>query len=57
MLGSLSEQSASLPGSTPFSSALFLRTSSRALRAASRALAALRALSITARAAPGVSIR
>src|SRR5216117_1592115 len=37
IVGSSSEQSASLPGSSPPSRPLLLRTSSRALRAASRA--------------------
>jgi hypothetical protein len=47
------EQSASLPGRTPVSSALFLRVRSRALRAASRARAAESAFSMIAR-PPGV---
>ena len=51
--GSVAEQSASLPDSTPPSSPLFLRTSSRALRAASRARAALTALAMIARATLG----
>jgi hypothetical protein len=55
--GLLLEQSASLPGSTPASSALFFRVRSRAFRAASRARAALIAFSITARATPGFSSR
>src|SRR6266550_6100888 len=52
-LGSVSEQSASLPGRRPASSPLFLRTSSRALRAASRARAALSALAMIDRAMLG----
>src|SRR5712691_10356779 len=53
IVGSSSEQSASFPGSNPPSRPLLLRTSSRALRAASRARAALTALLITARATLG----
>ncbi len=45
--GSFSEQSASLPGRLPTSSADFLRVRSRALRAASRARAACIAFSST----------
>src|SRR2546422_2277960 len=51
--GSSREQSASLPGSRPPSNPLFLRTSSRALRAASRARAALTAFAMIARATLG----
>src|SRR2546422_2040608 len=53
-LGSETEQSASFPGSNPPSSPLFLRTSSRALRAASRARAALTALAMMVRATLGL---
>src|SRR5207237_1226995 len=52
--GSLTLQSASLPGSRPPSSPLFLRTNSRALRAASRARAALTALAMIVRATLGL---
>jgi hypothetical protein len=55
--GSEIEQSASLPGSTPPSSALFLRARSRALRAASRARAAWSDFSMIALAAFGFSSR
>ena len=51
------EQSASLPGSTPPSSPLFLRARSRAFRAATRALAACNDFSINARADLGFSSR
>ncbi len=55
--GRSSEQSASLPGSTAPSSPDFLRTRSRALRAASRARAALAAFSMMARPTGGCSSR
>ncbi len=55
--GSLTEQSASLPGSGEFSSALLRRVRSRALRAAERACAAWTALRMIARASPGFSSR
>ena len=51
------EQSASLPGNTPPSSALFLRARSLALRAASRARAAESDFSMMAFAALGFSSR
>ncbi len=56
-LGSLTEQSASLPGSVEFSSADLRRVRSRALRAASRARCAWTAFMITARASLGFSSR
>ena len=49
------EQSASLPGRTPVSRADFFRVRSRALRAASRALAACTAFSMIRRADEGFS--
>ena len=55
--GSLTEQSASLPGSVEFSSADLRRVRSRALRAALRAWAAWTALRITAWASLGFSSR
>ena len=55
--GRSSEQSASLPGRTAPSSPDFLRTRSRALRAASRARAALAAFSMMARPTGGCSSR
>ena len=55
--GSLTEQSASLPGSVEFSSADLRRVRSRALRAAERAWAAWTALRIAARASCGFSSR
>ena len=55
--GSLSEQSASLPGRLPTSSADFLRVRSRALRAASRARAADTAFSTMMLADSGCSSR
>src|SRR5881409_63760 len=53
-LGSVTLQSASLPGSNPPSRPLRLRTSSRALRAASRARAALTAFAMMVRATLGL---
>ena len=53
--GSLTEQSASLPGSAEFSSADLRRVRSRALRAAARAWAAWTALRMTAFAVFGFS--
>ena len=55
--GSVTEQSASLPGSVEFSSADLRRVRSRALRAASRARAAWTALAMIARASFGFSSR
>ncbi len=55
--GSLTEQSASLPGSFEFSRALLRRVRSRALRAAERAWAAWTALRTIARASAGFSSR
>ena len=55
--GSLTEQSASLPGSAEFSSADLRRVRSRALRAAARARAASTLLRITRRASWGFSSR
>ena len=55
--GSLTEQSASLPGSVEFSSADLRRVRSRALRAASRARWACTDFMITARASLGFSSR
>ena len=55
--GSSMEQSASLPGRTALSRPVFLRTRSRALRAASRARAALAAFSMIPFATPGCSPR
>ena len=55
--GSRSWQSASLPGSAEPSSALLRMTRSRALRAASRARAAVSDLSMMRRASPGFSSR
>ena len=55
--GSLTEQSASLPGSVEFSSADLRRVRSRALRAASRARAASTALTRIRRASAGCSSR
>ena len=55
--GSLTEQSASLPGSVEFSSADLRRVRSRALRAASRARWAWTDFMITARASLGFSSR
>ncbi len=57
MVGSEMEQSASLPGRTPPSSALFLRARSRAFRAASRARAACSDFSMMALPALGFSSR
>ena len=56
-LGSRLEQSASLPGRLPLSSALLRWTRSRALRAASRARAAVMPFSMTRRASEGFSSR
>ncbi|CAB4914106.1 unannotated protein [freshwater metagenome] len=53
--GSLTEQSASLPGRREFSSALLRRVRSRALRAADRAWAAWTDLRMIARASAGFS--
>ena len=55
--GSLTEQSASLPGSVEFSSADLRRVRSRALRAASRAREASTVLRITRLASAGFSSR
>ena len=55
--GSLTEQSASLPGRREFSSALLRRVRSRALRAAARAWAAWTALRMTWLASAGFSSR
>ena len=55
LAGSSSEQSASFPGRPEFSRSPFLRVSSRALRAASRALAAMIDLSRILRTTSGFS--
>jgi hypothetical protein len=55
--GSLTEQSASLPGRREFSRALLRRVRSRALRAADRACAAETALRMICRASAGFSSR